>query len=441
MRALDRWSVRVGGGLSRRALLRGAGAAVALPWLEAFAPRRGAGRRPVRMAFLFMPNGVLPAAWRPVDEGPGYRLSPTLEPLAPIRDEVLVLSGLHHANSHEGEGHYVKTTALLSGARVRRTGGRDLRCGISVDQLAARRLGGATWLPSLELGIEPPRQIVDMGYSTVYGATISWRDAELPAVKETRPRLAFERLFRTARLGDPAEAGVLDLVLEDARGLRRALGAADRGKLDEYLDAVRALEQRIGRFDARRHERVEALLGGREVVAEPADFVEHVRLMFEVIELAFRSDATRIVTFMYGNAVSDRDFSFVDRVEGGHHHLSHHEDDPVKQDQYARINRWFVASFAEFCARLRAIPDGEDSDLLAGSMVFFGSGIGDGNRHDPNELPILLAGRAGGRLRSGAHLRFPRHTPLCNLYLSMLDAFGCPVGSFSDSTTPLPIQA
>lgn len=419
-------------GPTRRALLRGAGAAVALPWLEALTPRRVAAVGPVRMAFLFMPNGVLPSAWTPKDTGKGFTLSPTLEPLEPIRDAVTVLTGTHNANSHTGEGHYVKTTALLTGAPVRRTGGKDLRCGISVDQVAAARRGGETRLPSLELGIEPPRHIVDMGYSTVYGATISWRAADRPAVKETRPRLAFERLFRNAQLGGRADRSVLDVVLGDAARLRSRLGASDRTKVDEYLDAMRSLERRIERFDEREEARVRAVVGDRELPADPADFVEHVSLMFDVIELAFRSDTTRIVTFMYGNAVSGRDFSFLEGVEGGHHPLSHHENDATKKAQYQRINRWFVESFVELCARLGRSAEGE-SNLFDRSMLFFGSGIQDGNRHDPNDLPILLAGGGAAGLCHQGHLRKPRHTPLCNLYATMLDAFGAPVDRFGDS--------
>ncbi|MGA1608874.1 MAG: DUF1552 domain-containing protein [Planctomycetota bacterium] len=421
------------GRLTRRALLRGAGVALALPRLDGLSPRRGEDSAPARMAFLFMPNGVLPSAWTPPDQGRSFTLSPTLEPLTPIRDAVTVLTGTHNANSHTGEGHYVKTTALLTGAPVRRTGGKDLRCGISVDQVAAQRRGSETRLPSLELGIEPPRHIVDMGYSTVYGATISWRAPDRPAVKETRPRLAFERLFRSAKLGGQADRSVLDVVLGDAARLRQRLGATDRTKVDEYLDAVRSLERRIERFDLREEERVQAAIGGRDVPGEPRDFPEHVQLMFDVVELAFRSDTTRIVTFMYGNAVSGRDFSFLDGVSGGHHPLSHHENDPDKKAQYQRINRWFVQSFADLCTRLRAVPEGDDSNLFDRTMLFFGSGIQDGNRHDPNDLPILLAGGSGWGIRHQGHLRKRRHTPLCNLYATLLDAFGAPVDQFGDS--------
>ncbi|MBK8975553.1 MAG: DUF1552 domain-containing protein [Planctomycetes bacterium] len=426
--------------LSRRSVLRGAGAALALPWLEAMRPGRREPAAPVRMAFVFVPNGVLPQTWTPADEGPEWTPSPTLQPLAPFRDRTLVLSGLFNRNSDEGEGHYVKTTALLSGARVHKTGGRDLRCGITVDQLAAAARGHLTPLPSLELGLEPVRHQVDMGYSTVYGATLSWRSPTQPATKEIHPRLAFDRLFRRARMGDD-DRSVLDLVLADGRRLRDRLGGADRARLDEHLDSIRALEQRIDALATTTGAPRDAVLAGATPPPDdPAGFEQHLDLMLDVIALAFRSDTTRIVSLMLGNAVSGRDFSFLPGVRGSHHELSHHENDPQKQKQYALINRWHVTKLAALCERLDAAREG-DATLLDSSMVFYGSGIRDGNRHDPHDLPIVLVGRAGGRLRSGAHLRFPRDTALTNLYVAMLAAFGCPVPSFSDSTGALDVLA
>ncbi|MCC6782356.1 MAG: DUF1552 domain-containing protein [Planctomycetes bacterium] len=416
---------------SRRAVLRAAGAAIALPWLESLAPRR-CPRVPVRMAFCFMPNGVLPRDWTPMDAGSSFTLSPTLAPLAPVRDSLLVCSGLWNRNADEGEGHYVKTTSLLSGARVRRSGGRDLRCGTSVDQVAASLLGDETPLPSIELGIEPARHVVDMGYSTVYGATIAWRSPTEPMPKEIRPRQAFERLFRGGRRGETGEASVLDLVLGEARAVERRLGAADRDRMGEYLESVRTVERRIAAFDAQRAAHAQALFRAREVPERAHDHAEHVRLMFELIELAFRSDTTRIATLMLGNSVSGVDFSFLEGVRGGHHDLSHHGGDAEKMRQYARINRWFVERFAEFCTRLAAIEEG-DGTLLDASMLVFAAAIRDGDRHDPHDLPIVLCGRGGGALASGDHVRFRHDSPLTDLWRTMLHVFGCPVRSFSDS--------
>ncbi|MGE3881493.1 MAG: DUF1552 domain-containing protein [Planctomycetota bacterium] len=417
--------------IDRRRLLRGAGAALALPWLEKFTRPRA--KAPVRMAFVFVPNGMLPSAWECKGNGEDFAWSPTLEPLAPLRARTTVLSGLWNASADDGEGHYVKTTSLLSGAKVRRTGGSDLYCGTTIDQFAAARVGHRTALPSLELGIERTRHVVDMGYSTVYGATISWRAPDRPMPKEIAPRQAFARLFRGGRRGRNGEDSVLDLVAAEARALRTDLGREDGERLEDYLAAIRQLELRIDRFDRERERAWEDLPADAYAERAPHDHREHVDLMLGLIELAFRTDTTRIATIMLGNSVSGVDFSFLDGVRGGHHELSHHERDAAKAAQYARINRWFVERFADMGARMAATKEG-DSDLLESSMLFFGSGIRDGNAHDPHDLPIVLLGGGGGRLRGGQRVRSRRDTPLTNLYVTMLDVFGCPVERFSDST-------
>jgi len=406
--------------LTRRTLLRGAGAALALPRLEAFG-------RPVhaRMVFLFMPNGVLPGAWTPAEEGPDWTPTPTLAPLAAHRARTLVLSGLRNGNSLTGEGHYVKTTALLSGAPVHKTGGRDLRVGTSVDQYAAQRVGDATRVPSLVLGLEGVRHAVDMGYSTVYGGHVSWRTPTQPATKEVDPRRVFDRLFRTTARR-PGDASVLDLVAAEAASLRRRLGGADRDKLGEYLEGVRDLERRLERYSAPAEAPV------YQEPEDPALHESHAEWMLDLIALALQADATRIASLMFGNAVSNRDFSFLEGVAGGHHHYSHHENDAKKKDAYQRINRWHVERVAGLLDRLASRREG-DGDLLDRTLVFFGSGLRDGNRHDPSDLPILLAGGQGLGVRGGAHLRYPKHTPLCRLYVSMLDAFGLETASFGDA--------
>jgi hypothetical protein len=423
--------------LSRRAVLRSAGAALAVPWLEAMAPVRGTPEAPMRFAALFVPNGMLPSAWRPQVTDGAVKLSPTLEPLAPISRSVVILGNLFNRESRAGEGHYVKTTAWLSGAPVRRTGGRDLQVGTSIDQLLATRIGRQTPLDSLVLGIEPPQNRVDMGYSTVYGANVSWRTPTQPAARETSPRRAFERLVRwTSVQGDPRRRAVLDLVQEEARALRRGLGGADAHKLDEYLDAVHVLDSRIAAFEARPDTGVEVAPQGAPTDPEGRSheaFQEHVALMEELMLLAFRTDATRIATFMFGNSVSGIDFSFLDGVKGGHHHLSHHEDKPELEAQYARINRWHVERYAGLLQKMARIDEGGTS-LLDRSMVLFGSGLSDGNRHDPHDLPLLLG---GGPFRGGRYLRAPKETPLCNLYVSVLNAMGQDDERFGDSAGPL----
>ena len=421
--------------LPRRTLLRGAGAALALPWLEAMswgdAQRMDAPSAPLRYVCLFAPNGMLPSAWRPEGEGADFEWSPTLEPFAPHRDRVLVLGNLYNRASRAGEGHYVKTTALLSGAPVRRTGGRELRAGRSVDQVLAAHHAAETPIDALVLGIEPVKNRVDMGYSTVYGANVSWRSATQPAPREIDPRRAYGRLARwsAARHGGGAP-GALDLVLEEARRLRGDLGGADRAKLEEYLESVRDLEARLERLD-----RAEAALLRDPGISEAGSptFPERVRLMLDVIFEGLRTDSTRVATLMFGNSVSGRSFAFLDGVEGAHHSLSHHENRPERMAQYARINRWHAEQAAYLVGRLAEV-DEAGRCLLDRTVVQFGSGLADGNRHDPNDLPVVVA---GGPFRGGRHLRQRRLTPLCNFYASVLAAATGHETAFGDSSGPL----
>lgn len=425
--------------VSRRALLRGAGAAVALPWLESLAKALGApDKPPTRFALLFMSNGVLASSWDPAGPGPNYELSPTLRPLDKLKSEFSVLTGLRNKNSLGGDGHYAKDAALMTGSVVKRTGGRDLENGISFDQHLAATAGRATPLPSIELGTEPVWVMEDMGYSTVYGAHISWRSATQPVAKEIVPRLAFDRLFRTFRgRREGADAGVLDAVLADARRLRGAVGSQDRRKLEEYYDSVRALELRIERCGQLSPEAQESVgRSARPTEGVPKDFAEHCRLMLEILALAFETDSTRVASFMFGNSVSGRDFSFLPGVQGGHHELSHHENKEEKKQQYQKIQQWHVEQLAAFLERLRSVREGEGT-LLDHSAVVFASGMRDGNAHDPNDLPVLLCGRAGGAHAPGKLLRYPNPTPLCNLYVSLAEWMGAPVPSFGDGTEKL----
>lgn len=429
--------------LDRRTLLRGTGAALALPLLESMAPPlRSAAKTPRRYVALFCPNGMWPKAWRPETTGADYALTPTLEPIAPHRDRVLVLGNLFNRKSRKGEGHYVKTTAWLSGAHVKRTGGRELQVGTSIDQVLAAHHGHLTPIPSLVLGIEPVRNRVDMGYSTVYGANISWRTPTVPAERELKPQRVFERLTRWSdvRGGARERRAVLDLVRGEARALRGKLGSTDRAKLDEYLESVGALERRIASFSKRASEgatRAAAIAADGGPTGDPTTYPEHVDLMLEMLVLALRTDATRVGTLMFGNAVSGQNFSFLEGVEGGHHGLSHHEKKADKQAQYARINRWHVEQFASFLGRLRE-TDGEADALLDSTIVQFGSGLADGNRHDPNDLPLLVAGPlVAGTRGGGRHVRQAKLTPLCNLYERVLVEFGHEGVRFGDSTEPL----
>jgi hypothetical protein len=440
--------------LSRRTFLRGAGVALALPWLEAMKPARvlwagddvAPSPAPVRLAVLFMPNGVHPGAWTPEGEGSDFKFSSILEPLEDFRKDLLVLTNLGHKACRTGDGHYVKTAGLLTGTTITKTVGVDLNCnGVSMDQIAARAAGKLTPLPSLELGTEPVQTGVDtaVGYTRIYGAHIAWSGPTSPLAKEINPRLVYERLFRAGRPGGAAgreDGPRLDLVLEDAKSLRNQLGAGDRQKMDEYLQSVRGLEQRLeragrqGRDDWKPRAAIDPAARPPEGI--PRGHQEHVQLMLDMIALAFQTDTTRVCTFMFGNSVSNKNFAFVEGVKGSHHSLSHHENKPDKMEQYRLIARWHIEQYAYLLRKLAAVREGERS-LLDNTMVLFGSDLRDGNRHDPKNLPLVVAGRAGGRLATGQHLRYAGDTPLSDLYVSMLQAFGSPVERFADSTGPL----
>jgi hypothetical protein len=437
--------------LSRRTLLRGLGVGLALPWLECMQRTRWLGAAeaqpaPQRLAVLFMPNGVKQDCWTPTGTGRDFQLSQTLAPLADFQQDLLVLTNLWNKHSAPGDGHYVKTAGLLTGTTINKTVGVDLNCnGVSFDQVAAQGIGHLTPLPSLELGIEPVAVGVDgvVGYTRVYGAHISWKGPTSPLAKEIHPRLVYQRLLRAADRNTDSVANdrrLLDLVLEDAQRLQGSLGVADRRRMDEYLESIRSVEQRLDNLERTDREPWQPRSSLDETPAPPEAIpdkhAEHVRLMLDMIVLAFQTDITRISTFMFGNSVSNINFSFLPEVHDAHHSLSHHQHEADKLRQYELIARWHMEQMAYLLGRLRSIQEGE-SNLLDSSMVLFGSDLRDGNSHNPHNLPIVVAGKAGGRLRSGLHLEYPKDTPLCNLYLSMLHALDLPLSAFSDSTGPL----
>jgi hypothetical protein len=463
---------RTGTPLSRRTVLKGMGVSMCLPLLEAMQPlsalaaerddRPGEKKRPpVRMAVLYMPNGVNPKAWEPKGIGSEFELSPILAPLADLKSEMLIFTELMNKASIEGDGHYVKVAPFLTGTAVTKTTGSDLRCGgLSIDQIAAQRIGHFTPLPSLELSVEPVTMGVDtnVGFTRLYGSHISWSSPTTPVTRELNPQLAFDRLFRstahTRKSTSAADRSVLDAVAGEARALQASVGSADRLKLEEYFDSVRAVEKRIA-FDASRRageymddplarQEIEKL-GGRikDWYQDPArlgergiNHTEQVRLMLDIIALAFWTDSTRVATFMFGNEVSGKNFSFLEGVHGGHHEISHHENDAAKLEQYQKINIWHMQQYAYLLQKLRSIKEG-DGTLLDNCMVMFGSGMKDGNAHSPRNLPIILAGRGGGTLSTGRHLVYEKQTPLCNLYRSMLHRMGTPVNTLGDSTGEL----
>ncbi|MCS7467856.1 DUF1552 domain-containing protein [Stieleria sp. ICT_E10.1] len=442
--------------LSRRTLLRGAGAALALPWLEAMMPGKVSAAEsegkapedsPLRMAALFVPNGVRQDMWTPEATGRDFELTPTLEPLADVKDQLLVLTNLWNQASNFGDGHYVKCSGFLTCTTINKSLGIDLNCnGRSMDQVAADYSGKLTPLPSLELGIDPVTTGVDtnVGYTRVYGSHIAWSGPTSPLARELNPHLVFDRLFRA---GNPNKGAaqrdrlLLDRVLEDADQLKHRLGAADRQRMEEYLQSVRSVEKRLQNQDAGGAKQWQPLVKldrqNRPPEQRPDAYVEQVRLMLDMIALAFQTDTTRVCTFMFGNAVSGRNFSFLDGVSGGHHDTSHHQNNEDKLRQYQLINRWHVEQYAYLLGKLRSMKEREGT-VLDNSMILYGSGLRDGNSHNPHNLPILLGGSGGGRIATGQHLSFGRDTPLANLYAAMLNAFGTGHERFADSTGILP---
>lgn len=406
----------------------------------------GAAKPPVRMAMLYMPNGVNTAAWYPQGTARDFSLSPTLEPLSDLKNDIVVLSNLWNAASKGGDGHYVKEAAILTCATIKKTPGADLANGVSVDQLAAQRAGEQTPLPSLELGVTPVAIGVDavVGYTRVYGSHIAWSSPTTPLAREINPRSVYERLFRASSgpQGDSAKMDtlLLDRVQGDAKRLRAQVGVEDRIRLDEYLSLMRSLEERVQRATstAQKAWKPRVKIDPNAAPTDtPNDHAEHVRLMLDMIATAFQSDTTRISTFMFGNAVSNVSFRFLKGVDAGHHDVSHHQKDADKLRQYQLINRWHIEQYAYLMRKLKGMKEG-DSTVLDNSMVLFASALSDGNSHDPHKLPVVVGGHGGGRIQTGQHLEFGEDSPLANLYVSMLDAFGTPVERFADSTGPLP---
>lgn len=444
--------------ISRRTALKGLGTAITLPLLDAMLPRlavAGASTAtssgPLRMAFCYVPNGAHMADWTPATEGANFALPHILEPLAPVKDELLVMTGLtcDKARPHgDGPGDHARAmSAFLTGCQPRKTHGADIKVGISVDQYAAQRIGDATRFPSLELGCEPGRTAgnCDSGYSCAYSSTISWRAESTPVPKEVNPRLVFERLFGNGKPGEMDESrarrernrkSILDLVRDDANQLQGTLGAADNRKVDEYLTAVRELEVRIAKA-AQDQATPKPVPSDYPVPPEgmPKDYAVHLRLMCDLLVLAFQTDSTRIVTLAFANEGSNRPYSFIG-VPEGHHDLSHHQRDARKQAKIRQINRFHIETFAAMLSKLKGIKEG-DANLLDRSMIVYGSGNSDGNRHNHDDLPVLFVGKGGGTIAGGRHVRYPRETPITNLYLSMLERVGITASRFGDSTGKL----
>lgn len=440
--------------ISRRAALRGLGTAISLPLLDSMVPAQAAissatqSELPKRMAFLFVPNGVNLDHWTPKRRGFGYDLPSILAPLKSVQNDVSVLTGLTHDKGRgngDGPGDHARSASVfLTGAQPRKTSGGNIRSGISVDQAAAAQIGQATRFPSLELGCEGGRNSgnCDSGYSCAYSHNISWASETLPVAKEVDPRAVFERLFgddsKAARKAQSERAffrrSLLDYVSDDARRLQQRLGKRDQQKIDEYLSAVRSIERRIQSSEATNAEEVLAQ-GFEKPTGIPQEFGEHVRLMADMMVLAFQTDQTRIATCMLGRAGSNRSYRQID-VPDGHHDLSHHGGNPEKLEKIRKINQYHMQQFAYFLERLKSIPEGNGT-LLDQCMIVYGSGLSDGNRHNNENLPVLLAGRGGGTLSPGRHIEYQEETPMTNLFMSLLERIGVDVPYIGDSTGTL----
>lgn len=423
---------------------------MALPWLEAMAPAAGIAARPggkvapTRMAFLYVPNGAHMEDWTPGTLGSDFELPRILAPLNPHKKDLLVLSGLAQdmarAHGNGGGDHARSMACFLTGVHPVKTNGADIRADISADQVAAAAMGYHTRLPSLEVGIDPSAQSgnCDSGYSCAYSSNISWRSPTQPVPKEINPRLIFERLFGNEDAEQLNERrrrynkSVLDLVADDARQLNHRLGMNDRRKVDEYLGSVREIERRLTVAEQKRIEEVERPDDAVKPDGVPKDNQDHIRLILDMLVLAFQTDSTRIATMVFANEGSNKSYNWID-IPDGHHYLSHHQGDAEKQDKIARINLFHVEQLAYFLGRLSEVEEG-DGTLLDHSMILYGSGIGDGNRHNHNELPLVLAGGGCDTIKTGRHVRYEENTPLNNLFLSMLERMDTPIEELGDST-------
>jgi hypothetical protein len=440
------------GHLPRRTFLRGLGTAVALPALNAMLPASAraaavAATVPKRVAWIYVPNGANMADWTPKVVGPDYELPMILEPLAAHRRDLTVISGLaNHMGDELGDGggaHARASASFLTGVHPRKTAGADIKGGVSVDQIAANQIGDQTRLPSLELSCDGGQRAgsCDSGYSCAYQFNISWKSDTQPMNPEVDPRAAFERLFGNGDAAATLEAAarrklyrksVLDYILDDAHRLERGLGATDKQKLDEYLSAVRDLERRIERAEQFGAAKPPQGVSAPEMFAS---YEQQISLMFDVMALAFQTDSTRIATFIVAHDGSNRPYPTIG-IRDGHHDLSHHRNDEAKKAKLALINRYHTTQFARFLDKLKSIREG-DGTLLDHSTILYGSALSDGNRHFPEDLPILVAGHGGGRVAAGQHVRVDDRTPMTNLYRSMLDTVDVRTEKVGDSTGKL----
>ncbi len=430
--------------MSRRALLRGAGASLALPLLDSMIPALATANNSApparRLGVVYVPNGMAMKSWTPEQEGRDFAMTRILSPLEAFQDRMLVITGLDGPTSNAGV-HASASTRFLTGSLPKRVES-DLRASVSIDQILARRYGNQTQLGSLELALDENDVFgsCDIGFSCQYTSTISWRDEFTPLPMETNPRLVFERLFGDIGTTDASvrlqriqkDRSLLDSVTERVGELNHSLGAPDRARLEQYLDAVRDVERRIQLAEAQSGREMPTLSQPSGV---PDSYEEHARLMFDLQVLAYQTDLTRVITFMLGRELSGRTYAEIG-VPDSHHPTSHHRDDPVLYEKVTKINEFHTSLFADYLDKLDATPDGEGS-LLDNIVLLYGAGMSDSNQHDSRGLPLVLFGGGSGTIKGGRHLRFPNGTPIGKLHLNILDKFGIPLDSFADSSEPI----
>src|SRR5262245_24307477 len=439
--------------IPRRTFLRGAGATLALPVLDAMTPALAADdKRPIRMTFIEVPNGIMMDKWTPPTDGANFAQTQVLEPVADFRDRILVLGGLDQKQSaalaFEIAGDHPRAcTAWLRGAHGKMSAGAHLRAGISVDQLAAREFGEYTQRASLELGLESSEVVgsCESAYSCAYYNTISWRNETTPLPMENRPRAIFERLFGDAGTNDPAtrlalrqeDRSILDSVAEEVKRLRGVLGGADRSKIDQYLEALRDLERRMQLAEKQDQHELPQIAGPAGI---PQAFSDYFKLMTDLMVLAWQTDMTRVCTFQIGHEMSGRAYPEAGFGDA-HHAVTHHQGDPEKIEKTTKINVFHTKMLAYYLDRLSATPDG-DGSLLDHAMILYGSALSDGNLHLYTNLPLLLVGGGAAGIKGGRHIRFPKGTPMTNLLLTMLDKANVPrVEKLGDSTGRLDLTS
>ena len=438
--------------ISRRTVLRGIGATLALPLLDGMVPALTAigkttGARTHRFGVMYVPNGMIMQNWAPIGEGANFEFNSTMAPLAPFRSQLAVVSGLNcnvPAGVHVGDGvHARASTRFLTDIYPKITpSGGAVQAGISMDQILGKQLGKYTQLASLEMAIESTQSAgaCDQGFACDYTSTISWAGDATPLPMENNPRAVFERLFGDTGSTDPGarlvrmqqDQSILDSVNKEIETLQNALGQADRAKLAEYLDAIRDIERRIQKAEEQRDEELPLVSHPAGI---PGNYDDHAKLMCDLMVLAYQCDLTRVATFMMGREFSGMTYPFIG-VPDAHHPISHHQNEPEKVAKVAKINTYHVTLFAYLLDRLRSTPDG-DGTLLDNITMLYGAGMADSNRHVPNDIPIVLAGGGAGTLKGGRHIRYAKDTPLANLHLTLLDKFGVRMDRFGDSTGKL----